>query len=165
MITWNELPVEIQEKMLEHQVAQGNKKDPKVLIKSIMTDASGGGFYWWCTDEGYDFWAEIITNENISHFYTLYPKQNYPKVMMVSMYPITKTNPGKPRVVFMEKCGKYIAWYGAKTIEEAETALGTTSWRYAKDIEPENPKKQELLAKANELIKKAEELKEMANKL
>ena len=92
-------------------------------------------------------------------------KDNYPKVMMVSDYPITKTNPGTPRVVFMEKCGRYIAWDGATTLKEAETTIATTSWKYAKDVEPENPKKQELLAKADKLIKKAEELKEMANKL
>jgi len=115
MITRNELPTEIQERMLEHQVAQCNK--------------------------------------------------NYPKVMMVSDYPITEINTGSPRVVFMEKCGKYIAWINADTLEKAETVLDTTYWRYAKDIEPENQEKQELLAKANELILKADELKEMANKL
>ena len=165
MITWNELPVEIQEKMLEHQVARGNKRDPEVFIKKINSLVSDGGFSWRITNEGHDFWIEIINNGNISHFYTLYPKQNYPKVMMVSSAPITETNPGTPRVVFMEKCGRYIAWGIVDTLEKAETVISTAAWEYAKDVEPENPKKQELLAKADELIKKAEELKEMANKL
>ena len=165
MITWKELPVEIKDKMLEHQVDQGNKRDPEVFKNYRNANSYKKGFDWDKTPEGVVFWDIILNRGNISHFYTLYPKQNYPKVMMVSMYPITKTNPGKPRVVFMEKCGKYIAWYGAKTIEEAETELDVAVWSHAKDVEPENPKKQELLAKADELIKKAEELKEMANKL
>ena len=165
MITWKELPVEIQDKMLEHQVAQGNKRDFKVFINNIASNIRKGGFYWTDSVEGEDFWIEIINDENISHFYTLYPKQNYPKVMMVSKDPITEANPGTTRVVFMEKCGKFLAWNDVSTLEEAETVTNTTSWTYAKDIEPENPKKQELLAKADELIKKAEELKEMANKL
>ena len=76
MITWNELPVEIQEKMLEYQVAQGNERDPEVFIKNITSDISQGGFSWGSTNEDYNFWVEIINNENISHFYTIYPKQN-----------------------------------------------------------------------------------------
>ena len=41
------------------------------------------------------------------------------------------------RVVFMEKCGKYIAWANAETIEESENFFGTTAWNFAKNIEPE----------------------------
>lgn len=35
----------------------------------------------------------------------------------------------------MEKSGYFIAWYRAKTIEEAENVTITTPWKYAKDIE------------------------------
>ena len=48
------------------------------------------GFDWDRTPEGLVFWGIILIWDSISHFYTLYPKQNYPKVMMVSMYPITE---------------------------------------------------------------------------
>ena len=84
---------------------------------------------------------------------------------MVSNSLINPDNPGKQRVIFMEKCGKFIAWNYATTLEQSETVTEITCWNYAKDIEPENPQKTELLQKAEELIKKAEELKEAANKL
>ena len=41
-----------------------------------------------------------------------------------------------PRVVFGKKNGKYIAWGGAKTIEEAEKITVTTPWNYAREIDP-----------------------------
>ena len=88
-------------------------------------------------------------------------KDKYPKVMMVGdSYPLTLK-----RVVFMEKCGKFISQHNAETLEGAEKICNSCGWQYAEDIKPENPLKQELLAKAEELIKKAEELKATANKL
>lgn len=59
----------------------------------------------------------------------------YPKVMVV-----WDADDGvrRERVVFMEKCGRYIAWTGAKTLEDAENKIHTSSWRNAKDI-PEVP--------------------------
>jgi hypothetical protein len=42
---------------------------------------------------------------------------------------------------------------------------GINLWKFAKDIEVENPQKQELLNKADELIQKANELKQQAEKL
>ena len=162
MITWNKLPKEIQDKMLEHQVAQGNKRNPEVFIRNISSNEHANGFNWEEAQEGYNFWYAVIILD-FNYFYTLYPK--YPRVMMVSNEPITENNPGKPRVVFIEKRGNYLAWVDAETLETAEEKLSCVAWKYAKDIEPENKEKQELLAKADELIKKAEELKEMASKL
>ena len=69
------------------------------------------------------------------------------------------------RVVFMEKCGGFLAWINAKTVEEAEKEVGTIFWNYAKDLPEINAQKELLLSKANELIAKAEELKKEANKL
>ena len=162
MITWNELPKEIQDKMLEHQVAQGNKRDPEVFIRDIASNKYRNGFNWEEVQEDYNFWY-ITLLLDINYFYTIYPK--YPKVMIVSNKPITESNPGVKRVVFMEKCGSYLAWTDTDTLEKAEKEVNTSFWKYAEDIEPENKEKQELLAKANELIKKAEELKEMASRL
>ena len=121
-----------------------------------------GGFTWKYTSEGHAFWAEILIYGRLDTFFKKYPKTSqYPKVMMVGdAYPLTRK-----RVVFMEKCGRFMSWPNAETLEDAETELGTSTWKYAEDIKPENPQKQELLAKAEELIKKAEELKATANKL
>jgi ribulose kinase len=94
------------------------------------------------------FTGEVITNE-------------YPKVMLVSQ---DKTTWYK-RVVFMEKCNKFMAWQLCDTLEAAENELGVCSWGYAKDVSSENPKKQALLVKADYLIKQAEELKQIAEKI
>lgn len=80
------------------------------------------------------------------------PKENvYPKVMMVSDYPITKGNKGHQRVVFMEKMGKYLAWQYAETIEDAENEMGINTWKYAVDVPKENPQKTEMLKRVEEL--------------
>ena len=36
----------------------------------------------------------------------------------------------------MEKCGVFLVWANAETIEEAKKEKGTYFWNYAKDIEP-----------------------------
>ena len=80
------------------------------------------------------------------------PEENsYPKVMMVSDYPIIKGNKGKKRVVFMEKNGKYLAWQYAETIEAAEKETSIASWSYAVDVPKENPQKTEMLKRVEEL--------------
>ena len=58
----------------------------------------------------------------------------FPRVMYVSDYDDI-TNKSKKRVVFMQKCGKYIAWASAETIEESDSETGTTTWRFAKDLD------------------------------
>ena len=155
-------PKEIVERMLECQVEQGNEKDVSVFETILDADRYFGGFTWRDTIEGSNWWSEVIDNKNFNMFFNKYPKTSqYPKVMMVgNSYPLTRK-----RVVFMEKCGKFITWADVETLEGAETELGTSTWKYAEDIKPENPQKQELLTKAEELIKKAEELKAAANKL
>ena len=154
-------PREIVERMLECQVEQGNPRDISVFKEDRTTDRPGKGFTWKNTLEGHDFWSSILVSKKLGIFFTKYPKTSYPKVMMVGdAYPLTRK-----RVVFMEKCGKFIAWTNAETLEDAETVFDTCTWKYAEDIKPENSQKQELLTKAEELIKKAEELKAAANKL
>ena len=88
-------------------------------------------------------------------------KDKYPKVMMVGdSFPLTNQ-----RVVFAEKQGVFFAWNVAETLEDAEKETNIIKWKYAEDIKPENPLKQELLAKADELIQQAIELKAAAAKL
>jgi len=74
MIKWDELPLEIQEKMLQRQVEQGNPRDPSVFEKQIDANIEEGGFDWYKTYEGSRFWAYIIWDVTTGHFYTLYPK-------------------------------------------------------------------------------------------
>ena len=153
-------PREIVERMLKYQVEQGNKEDISVFENNSGADKKSGGFYWADTIEG-DWWSRIIDHKNFDIFFEKYPKTSYRKVMMVGdSYPLTKK-----RVVFMEKCGKFIAWHNAETLEDAENTPYVTIWTFAEDIRPENPQKQELLNKAEELIQKAEALKAAAFRL
>lgn len=73
------------------------------------------------------------------------PEANpYPKVMWVW----TRDEKYKlKRVVFAEKNGWYLAWDGAKTLEEAEEVMHFSIWENAEDIqcsEETNPKPVEL---------------------
>ena len=154
-------PREIVERMLECQVEQGNPKDVSVFEENRNMDGFHGGFTWCDTSEEYDFWAKILVFTKLDTFFEKYPKTTYPKIMRVgNSYPLIHT-----RVVFMEKCGRFIAWEKAQTLKDAEEICTSCGWKYAEDIKPENPQKQELLTKAEELIQKAEELKAAAFRL
>ena len=63
-------------------------------------------------------------------------EKQFPRVMLVS----DDGNSWHRRVVFMKRCGRYISWINAETIEESEDIYKTTSWRYAKEF----PEKVEL---------------------
>ena len=74
MIEFKDLPVEIQEKMLDEQVQQGNPRNAEVFERNIGADAIGGGFLWADSEEGFDFWAKILEDEK-------YPKQSPLKII------------------------------------------------------------------------------------
>ncbi len=75
------------------------------------------------------------TEEDVSYYNAeiieLPEEKTYPRVMMVSF----DSENWFRRVVFMEKCGRYLAWDNAETVEEAEKEMILTPWRFAKDIE------------------------------
>ena len=121
-------PQEIVEKMLERQVEQGNKRDVSVFERTCT-----GGFFWDITIEGQLFWSSVIKNKNFDVFFAKYPKNQYPRVMMVRSTGIT----WKKRVVFAEKKGGFMSWIRAKTMADAENEVETCWWKYAKDVEPE----------------------------
>ena len=104
--------------------------------------------YYLKLDYGENIWAGNdridLPSHSVKEF--LKPENEYPKVMKVSMSPIkTKEQFEKAntRVVFMEKCGKFIAWLDADTIEKSENITSTVSWNYAVDLnwQPEEEKK------------------------
>ena len=89
------------------------------------------GYYYGIIDGKFHFWEpdELRNNAEIIE---LPEEKTYPRVMMVSDDKMTW---GK-RVVFMEKCGGYLSWLFAETLEETEKIVGTSFWKYAKEIEP-----------------------------
>ena len=55
----------------------------------------------------------------------------YPKVMLVRD---AESELWRQRVVFMKKCGKFLAWNIAETLKESEKSSGVTVWNHAKDL-------------------------------
>ena len=70
--------------------------------------------------------AEIIELPTQSHK----EEKPFPRVMLVS----DDGNSWYRRVVFMKRCGRYISWIDAETIEGSEDIYKTTSWHYAKEL-------------------------------
>lgn len=149
-------PEEVVEKMFERQVEQGNERNVEVFESVRSAPECWGGFNWIETNEGLDFWTKVISCRNFPLFFERYPKKEkpYPKVMLVSDY----GDAWRKRVVFMEKCGKYLAWSDAETLEDAEDVLEVAAWNYAKDLEPAPEEK--LRSRLEEIEKEVREIKD-----
>lgn len=75
MINFKNLPVEIQERMLDEQARQGNPRNAEVFENNTIADARLGGFIWELSVDGYDFWDKILLDGNFADFYKKYPKR------------------------------------------------------------------------------------------
>jgi hypothetical protein len=75
MMQFKNLPVEIQQRMLDEQERQGNPRNAEIFEKNTAACLRRGGFSWKDSVDGYDFWAEIIQDANFVDFYKKYPKQ------------------------------------------------------------------------------------------
>src|SRR5690606_37509340 len=74
MMQFKDLPVEIQQRMLDEQVRQGNPRNTKVFEKTITACSSEGGFTWEQSEERFDFLYRIIINVNPAVCFEKYPK-------------------------------------------------------------------------------------------
>lgn len=74
MKQFEELPIEVQEKMMDYQEIQGNKRDPDKFRPYLDTDKDDGGFDWDKTPEGIDFWEAILNDNELEVFWNEYPK-------------------------------------------------------------------------------------------
>lgn len=105
MKTFDELPVEVQEKMLDEQVMQGNSRNPKVFRERIKD-----GFCWSDTRLGHDGWYNTL-NGDYSAFYAMYPKHTPPEIDLTKLTPAeierdyVMRNGGKFRVICTDKIG------------------------------------------------------------
>lgn len=70
-----EMPIEVVEKMIEEQVAQGNYPNVEVFQHNASTDADKGGFNWYKSNDGAEFWIEVIEGGNFELFFVKYPKK------------------------------------------------------------------------------------------
>ena len=80
----------------------------------------------------FNVWFISTVQQNNAEIIELPEEKTYPRAMLVSDDGI---NWDTRRVVFMEKCGGFLAWISAKTLEEAEKEVDTRLWTYAKEIE------------------------------
>lgn len=69
-------PIEVVQKMLEHQLEQTGVADVSVFQTEPMAGPEEGGFLWDDADEGWLFWNSVITHHEWDTFFTLYPKMN-----------------------------------------------------------------------------------------
>lgn len=74
MVRFKDLPKEIQERMLDEQVRQGNPRNEKVFERFIDTSVNEGGFWWEKSVEGHAFWDRILFKGNLDVFYEKHPK-------------------------------------------------------------------------------------------
>ena len=115
MVKFNELPVEIQEKMLDEQARQGNPRNAEVFKINIWANNRLGGFTWNESVEGHAFWEEIIQNGNLTIFYEKYPKTSNEKLyseeevrnLFIKHYKDLYTTNGKFYRLFLELCLKW----------------------------------------------------------
>ena len=92
--------------------------------------------YYGVIDNCFDVYSERQAAENGAEIIEL-PKENpFPRVMFVS----DDGNEWHKRVVFMQKCDRFLAWDSVGTIEDAEWTYRVANWRYAKEL----PEKVEL---------------------
>lgn len=69
-------PKEIISRMLDCQVEQDNPRDVSVFEKDRTAGKIAKGFFLSDTEEGYNFWNEVIKEKNFNVFFEKYPKQN-----------------------------------------------------------------------------------------
>lgn len=90
------------------------------------------GFYYGIINGQFSVWLLSTVQDRNAEIIELPEEKTYPRVMLVSDDKICWLK----RVVFMEKCGGFLAWYNAKTLDEAKNGTDTCFWRYAKELEP-----------------------------
>ena len=91
------------------------------------------GDYYGIIDGKFDVWSVDSIKRAKAEIIELPKEKAYPRVMLVSDDNINWDN---QRVVFIEKRGGFLAWDGAKTLDEAENEIYSSFWEYAKEIEP-----------------------------
>lgn len=76
MIPFKDLPIEIQQRMLDEQVRQGYPRNASMFEEGVT-----GGFAWSKSVDGCAFWKKILLDGNLAVFYEKYPKRPLLKVI------------------------------------------------------------------------------------
>ena len=91
------------------------------------------GNYYGIINGEFDSWREDkITRANAEIIELPEAEEKtYPRVMLVS----NDKDFWDKRVVFMEKCGGFLAWIDANNLEDAEKEKRVVFWNYARELE------------------------------
>ena len=90
------------------------------------------GYYYGIINGRFGFWTIDKLRRYNAQIIELPEEKTYPRVMLVS----DDNKNWSKRVVFMEKCGGFLAWVDAETFEEAKNEKDSCFWKYAKEFEP-----------------------------
>lgn len=140
-IIWNYFGINIlKKKIMDNTVIKVlDREHGKKVIKFFKQycdtgelDGTDIGIYYGIINGEFDRWTTEEVIKHNAEIMELPQAKTYPRVMLVSD---DNKNWDNQRVVFMEKCGGYLAWCAAETLEDAEKEIGTYFWKYAKDIE------------------------------
>jgi len=160
-------PKEIVEKMLERQVEQGNKRDVSVFGKNKCANKEEGGFDWLYERDLFS-WSDVLIGKNFDLFFKRYPKQeNNPHPTSVIDYIASEgqqlTFPRKMLVWDTEEIDaeEDLVWAILPDRNSLPVIGDNNCWEHAKEL----PQKTDNERKAEELIRTANELLELANKL
>ena len=66
-MTWNDLPKEIQDLMLERQYEQTGKKNPSIFEENLIANKYKGGFNWSGTLEESHIWSQVLEYGNFEY--------------------------------------------------------------------------------------------------
>lgn len=69
-----DFPIEVVKKMVEEQMAQGNKPDVRVFQECASATQDDGGFDWDNTDD-YEMWCRIVDENDFNSFFEKYPEK------------------------------------------------------------------------------------------
>lgn len=67
-------PIEVVAKMLERQYEQCKVVDVSVFENDKIAGADDSGFTWGDTEEGFNFWWNVVEDRDFSEFFKKYPK-------------------------------------------------------------------------------------------
>lgn len=79
-----DFPIEVVEKMIEEQVKQGNCPNVEIFQNDSSACAGDGGFSWAETEDGTEFWIEVLDGGNFDLFFKKYPKKNKPNLVYIA---------------------------------------------------------------------------------
>jgi hypothetical protein len=76
LVGWiKDFPIEVVEKMIEEQFKQGYLPNVEIFQKNASAGGDECGFCWCYTEDGFEFWEDVIGYGNFELFFKKYPKK------------------------------------------------------------------------------------------